>query len=282
PDPLVVGTLYYAIRVDANTIQVAETLALANALTAIVLTDDGTGTHTVTVYLEDDAMANFKAVGLNKELNIGDIPKGCNRTLYVRNHPPTDAIENAGITFVIRALFQEPSTPICKYHTELHGNGVWYQSTGAFAVTNPAGADSVVAIEGGIALIEGVEVYHGAAQSHTISVVAGVYKVYLTSTGVIDSTTGAIPAGSIELNWVTIFGAEVTDVVDRRNFLLQRVVCQHFQDLKIADTDGIHAAIVGTGAIQNITAGITNPDYARNSSITASAGAAAGDVKIKG
>ena len=75
PDPLVVGTLYYAIRVNSTTIKVASTLALANALTAIVLTDVGIGTHTVTVYLEDDAMANFQAVGLDMPLNIGNIPK---------------------------------------------------------------------------------------------------------------------------------------------------------------------------------------------------------------
>ncbi len=283
PDPLVVGTLYYAIRVDATHIQVATTLANAEAGTQIVLTDAGTGTHTVTVYLEDDAMANFKAIGLDKDLAIGDIPKGCNRTLYVRCHPPTDAIENAGITFVIRALFQEPSVPICKYHTELHGNGVWYQTSGAGKVTDGAGADSLVDIEKMIALIEGAEVYHGAAQSHEIAVGAGVYKVYITSTGVIASTTGAIPAGSIELAWVTIAGAVVTDVVDRRNFLMQQVISQHFQDLKIAAVDGIHAAITGTSAIQDITAGITNPDYARNPSFTTTNNAApAGDIKIKG
>jgi len=283
PDPLVVGTLYYAIRVDATHIKVATTLANAEAGTAIVLTDAGTGTHTVTVYLEDDAMTNFKAVGLDKELSIGNIPKGCNRTLYVRCHPPTDAIENAGITFVIRALYQEPSSPICKYITDLHGNGIWYQADGAGKVTDGAGADSVIDIEKVIALIDGAEVYHGSSQSHEIAVGAGVYKVYITSTGVIGSTTGTIPAGSILLAWVTIAGAVVTDVVDKRNFILQRVCSQHFQDLKIAAVDGIHAAIAGTGAEQEITAGITNPDYARNPSFTTTNNAApAGDIKIKG
>ena len=283
PDPLVVGTLYYAIRVDATHIQVATTLANAEAGTQIVLTDAGTGTHTVTVYLEDDAMANFKAIGLDKDAPIGDIPKGCNRTVYVRCHPPTDAIENAGITFVIRALFQEPSVPICKYTTELHGNGVWYQAAGAFKVTNGAGADSLIDLERGIALIDGAEVYHGASQSHEIAVGAGVYKVYLTKTGVMASTIGAIPDGSIELAWVTIAGAVVTDVIDRRNFLMQRVCCQHFQDLKIADLDGIHAPIDGTGAEQVITANITNPDYARNISIKATnLGPPSGNVKIVG
>lgn len=52
PSPLVVGTIYYAIRVDATHIKVATTLANANAGAAIDLTTQGTGTHTVTV-LED-------------------------------------------------------------------------------------------------------------------------------------------------------------------------------------------------------------------------------------
>ena len=222
-------------------------------------------------------------VGLNMALTIGNIPKGCNRTLYVRCHPPTDAIENAGITFVIRANYQEPSIPICKYITELHGNGVWYQAAGAFKVTDNAGADSVIDIGKGIALIDDTEVYHGSSQSHTIAVGAGVYKVYITSTGVIDSTTGSIPDGSILLAWVTIAGSVVTDVVDKRDFILQRVCSQHFQDLLAADTDGIHAAITGTGAEQDITAGITNPDYARNPSFTTTNNAApSGTIKIKG
>jgi len=48
PTPLVVGTTYYAIRVDATHIKVATSLANANAGIAIDLTDVGTGTHTVT------------------------------------------------------------------------------------------------------------------------------------------------------------------------------------------------------------------------------------------
>jgi hypothetical protein len=62
-----------------------------------------------------------------------------------------------------------------------------------------------------------------------------------------------------------------------------RVISQHFQDLLAADAGGIHAAITGTGAIQNITTGITNPDYARNSSITTTNNATpSGNVKIVG
>lgn len=45
--PLVDGTIYYVIKVDANTLQLAETQALALAGTAIDLTDHGTGTQSL-------------------------------------------------------------------------------------------------------------------------------------------------------------------------------------------------------------------------------------------
>lgn len=57
----------------------------------------------------------------------------------------------------------------------------------------------------------------------------------------------------------------------------------HFQDLKAADDDYIHAAIIGTGAEQEITTGITNPDVSRNASIkTTNVASPSGDVKITG
>ena len=49
PSPLVVGTIYYAIRVDATTIKVATTAVNAAAGTAIDLTDIGSGTHTLDI-----------------------------------------------------------------------------------------------------------------------------------------------------------------------------------------------------------------------------------------
>lgn len=48
PAGLVAGTKYYAINVSATTIKVASTLANAQAGTAIDLTSQGTGTHTIT------------------------------------------------------------------------------------------------------------------------------------------------------------------------------------------------------------------------------------------
>ncbi len=47
PAGLVADTIYYAIRISATVIKVATTKALAHAGTAINLTDQGTGTHTV-------------------------------------------------------------------------------------------------------------------------------------------------------------------------------------------------------------------------------------------
>jgi len=49
PAPLVTGTIYYAINVDATHIKVASTPVLAAAGTAIDLTDVGSGTHTLDI-----------------------------------------------------------------------------------------------------------------------------------------------------------------------------------------------------------------------------------------
>jgi len=49
PSPLVVGTVYYAINVDATHIKAAATPILAAAGTSIDLTDVGSGTHTLDI-----------------------------------------------------------------------------------------------------------------------------------------------------------------------------------------------------------------------------------------
>ena len=57
----------------------------------------------------------------------------------------------------------------------------------------------------------------------------------------------------------------------------------HFQDLLAADPDYVHAAITGTGASQDITTVITNPDVPRVATITTTNNAApAGIVTITG
>ena len=231
--------------------------------------------------VSDDNMADFQPVGKEGYLGIGDIPPDCYRKVMIRVNIPTSALE-AGVTFKIYVTNQKPSSPIAKWLTGLFGDGVTTLGN-RLEVTDAAGASSDIEIESGWALINDKEIYKSIKETYTISTVAGVYKIYLTRDGVYSSTTGAIPANSILLAWVTIAGNVVTDVVDKRDFILQRVCSQHFQDLKIAAVDGIHAAITGTGAEQDISAGITNPDYARNPSFTTTNNAApAGDIKIKG
>ena len=236
----------------------------------------------ITGYTHDN-MTEFQPVGLNAPLIIGDIPADCYRVIMVRVKIPNSAIEGA-VTFQIYVLNQEPSTPIAKWITELHGNGVIYRSGGAGAVSINDGDHSKLDIEKVFALIDSLEAYYGAAQQYDISGLNdGIYKLYLTSVGVISATTGSIPSNSIELYRVTVVNEEATVVIDKRNFIMQRIVPQHFQDLLAANTSGIHAAITGTGEIQNITNGITNPDYARNSSITTTNNASpSGNVKIVG
>lgn len=56
---------------------------------------------------------------------------------------------------------------------------------------------------------------------------------------------------------------------------------EHFMDVNAADVDYVHAAITGTGASQDITANITNPDFGRNITVTSSAGSV-GVVTITG
>ena len=215
----------------------------------------------------DDNMAIFQPVGKDGYANFGDIPYDCYRKVFIRVNIPTSAIE-AGVTFKIYVTNQQAQSSIAKWITGLHGSGVVYQAAGALKVTDNAGNDSVVDIEKGFALISDGELYYGSEQTYTLSTDSGVYKVYITSAGVISSTTGSIPSNAILLNYTTIAGGVVTDVVDKRDFIMQRVISQHFQDLLAADADGVHAAIAGNGAIQNIDSAITNPDYARNASIT--------------
>lgn len=50
PAELATGTTYYVIKTAANTFQLATSLANAIAGTALTFTDDGTGTHTCTLY----------------------------------------------------------------------------------------------------------------------------------------------------------------------------------------------------------------------------------------
>jgi len=231
----------------------------------------------------DDDMADFQPVGKDGWLSLGNIPSDCYRIIFIRVNFPTSAL-GVATTFSIIVTQQEPSASIAKWVTGLFGDGIVY--TGNMCeVTDNAGADSKVDIASGYTLINDVEVTV-AAQTYTISTDDDTYKIYLTRTGVISSTTGSIPANSIQLATVVISGGVVDSVTDARTFIFHEFSsshCQHFQDLLPADLDGIHAAITGNGASQDISTEINNPDYARNISITTTnVSSPSGNVTITG
>jgi len=233
----------------------------------------------------DDNMPEFQAVGKENYLTVGNIPFDCYRKIFVRVKIPTSALK-VGVSFKIYITEQEPSTPIAKWLTGLFGDGI-VNGVHCLEVVDNVGADSKVDIDSGFALIYNREVYLSVGQTYTLPTDPGNYKVYLTNLGIISSTTGVIPSNSLHLATVTIAGGIVTTIVDYRNIYsfqnYNRIIAQHFQDMLAADVDGIHATIAGTGAILEVTTGIINPDYARNTSITTTNVAApSGSVIITG
>ncbi len=62
PSPLAAGTIYYAIRISATVIKVATSVANATAGTAIDLTTQGTGTHTIIVSLTPATYHTMKVI----------------------------------------------------------------------------------------------------------------------------------------------------------------------------------------------------------------------------
>jgi len=59
-------------------------------------------------------------------------------------------------------------------------------------------------------------------------------------------------------------GTGITGVTATANYVA------HFMDVDAADADYVHAAITGTGASQDVSTAITNPDYGRNITVTCS------------
>ncbi len=200
----------------------------------VVLEDDG---ETTPSGYTDDDMTDFEPVGQDAYVLIGDIPTNCYRVVFIRVSIPPSA-EQAAVTFSIYITPQYLSAGIADYITDIHGDGVL--PTGDMCeVTDNAGADSVIDIASGVALINdnAVLVY---AQSKTLPTDADTYKVYLTLDGVISYTADAIPTNSIELAEVVIAANVVDSVTDSREFILN-------VRSTIADTDKFLKSS-GTGA----------------------------------
>lgn len=99
---------------------------------------------------------------------------------------------------------------------------------------------------------------------HGIRIANDVDNVEIAHNSIINHTISAIDDSSLNAN-----------VYDQYS--------NHFQDCIVSAVAHIHAAITGTGAEQEITTAITNPDVPRNSSITSTnVGLPSGDVIIEG
>ena len=185
----------------------------------------GTSGGSITGYT-DDNMADFQAVGKNNFLAIGNIPYDCYRKIFVRLRIPTSGLK-VGVSFKIYVTNQQAQSSIAKWITGIHGNGVVYQASGAFAVSINGGDASLLDIEKGFSLITDSQVYYGNSQQYDVSVLENeTYKVYLTQAGAISSivSSSSIPANSIELSRVVIVSGEATSVTDKRLFLANIMV----------------------------------------------------------
>lgn len=132
PDPLAVNTVYYVIRVDATTIKLATTAANATAGTAIDLTDQGTGTHSIYAYFdrvkEPDAfmISIYKSSNLNVPVETYTCSRevgkkdGFGRNIFVEDALDgsyyLDAMSNSSVAETVQV--KEQLTPIA-----LNGGG---------------------------------------------------------------------------------------------------------------------------------------------------------------
>jgi len=122
--------------------------------------------------------------------------------------------------------------------------------TGAVSLTVALGADQ-----------GGTGVANNAAETITL---VGDDPIEFTTTG---ATTVTLPTtGTL---------ATTADIAAAGNHI------DHFMDVDAADPDYVHVAIVGTGGSQDVTTGITNPDFGRNITVTSTDGSA-GVVTITG
>jgi len=142
------------------------------------------------------------------------------------------------------------------------GQDVHIQRTGANTMT--------ITASGGVTFSAGVSVSGTlalGANNITMSGSIGVTGTRVTKGWFTDLEISNVP---------TVGGVAMTAIyAPLGNYFL------HLMDVDAADVDYVHAAIVGTGASQDINTGITNPDYGRNITVTSTAGSV-GVVTITG
>jgi len=158
-------------------------------------------------------------------------------------------------------------------------------------VTTKTGAATLTANEGGLIFCTSSTDYTlglPPAASNTgllyfiVKTDNNYYRITLEPNGS-ETIAGSLTYTDLNYQWAHV--AIKSDGTNWQIIARSRLVAQsvHFQDLRAADDDYIHDAIIGTGSEQEITTGITNPDVPRNASVkTTNVFSPSGVVKITG
>jgi hypothetical protein len=168
----------------------------------------------------NDAQTVFKPVGLNTELALGDIPSNQYRTIYTRCYPPTDAAAQH-VDFQLRATYQNPTSPISKWITGIHGNGIIPSTGKPFIMSTGGSTGGTIPYMGGYALIDDNEIYYGSSGSYIISATTGTgtYNIYLDGTGAFGETTGVVASNQLHLYEATFATGQCSALIDKRVYL---------------------------------------------------------------
>lgn len=172
--------------------------------------------------ITDDAQTVFTAVGLNKELSVGDISSNQYRTIYSRCYPPTDAAAQS-VDFQLRVTHQQPATPIAKWILKDSSFSAVKPTTGdPLSMSTGGSTGGTIPYNAGYALVNDNEVYYGSSGSYTISATTGTstYNIYLNGNGSFGETTGTLTADQLLLYEATITSGMCTALVDKRVYLV--------------------------------------------------------------
>ena len=173
------------------------------------------------VGMVDDAQTVFTAVGLNKELSVGDIYSNNYRTIYSRCYPPTDAATQ-NVDFQLRVTHQQPATPIAKWIVRNKFNAVVPSTGDPLAMSTGGSTGGTIPYSAGYALVNDNEIYFGSSGSYTIEATTGTgtYNIYLDGTGAFGETTGSITDDQLLLYTATYTSGNCTALVDKRVYLV--------------------------------------------------------------
>ena len=169
------------------------------------------------VGMVDDAQTVFTAVGLNKELSVGNIPSGEYRAIYSRCYPPTDAAAQ-NVDFQLRVTHQQPATPIAKWIMKNNFNAIIPTTGDPLAMSTGGSTGGTIPYKAGYALVNDNEIYFGSSGNYTIAATTGTgtYNIYLDGNGAFGETTGAVTDDQLLLYEATYTSGNCTALTDKR------------------------------------------------------------------